>query len=72
MLGVEDRYVYVDHDPVGASKDRPCFREASAEARYADYLVVVKLDGLARSLHESLVLSCSESVYTIIEAKFLP
>ena len=52
-LGVEPERSYIDHGLSGTTRVRPGLREALADCRRGDTLVVTKLDRLARSLPDA-------------------
>ena len=52
-LGVPADLLYTDHGLTGTNRDRPGLRQASAEVREGDTLVITKLDRLARSLPDA-------------------
>jgi DNA invertase Pin-like site-specific DNA recombinase len=52
-LGVAEARIYVDHGLTGTNRARPGLREALADCRAGDTLVVTKLDRLARSLPDA-------------------
>lgn len=52
-LGVDPKRIYTDQGLTGSNRDRPGLREALAQCRSGDTLVVSKLDRLARSVPDA-------------------
>lgn len=51
--GVDPKRIYVDHGLTGTNRVRPGLRDALAECRDGDMLVVTKLDRPARSVPDA-------------------